>query len=201
MVVIRRLGMQPYHVVWLAMKQFTLERTPETADEIWFVEHPMVYTQGQAGKPEHVLDAQDIPVVQSDRGGQVTYHGPGQLIAYVLFDLRRRQVNVRGLVNRLEHVLITFLSDCNLTGSRQCGLPGVYVEQKKIASLGLRIKNGCSYHGIALNVSMDLTPFLRINPCGQAQLQMTQLQEYIPNVRITDVQEQLIALFLTEFGS
>ena len=201
MVVIRRLGMQPYHVVWLAMKQFTLERTPETADEIWFVEHPMVYTQGQAGKPEHVLDAQDIPVVQSDRGGQVTYHGPGQLIAYGLIDLRRRQVNGRGLVNRLEHVLITFLSDCNLTGSRQCGLPGVYVEQKKIASLGLRIKNGCSYHGIALNVSMDLTPFLRINPCGQAQLQMTQLQEYIPNVRITDVQEQLIALFLTEFGS
>lgn len=201
MVVIRRLGMQPYHVVWLAMKQFTLERTPATVDEIWFVEHPMVYTQGQAGKPEHVLDAQDIPVVQSDRGGQVTYHGPGQLIAYVLFDLRRRQVNVRGLVNRLEQVLITFLSDCNLTGSRQCGLPGVYVEQKKIASLGLRIKNGCSYHGIALNVSMDLTPFLRINPCGQAQLQMTQLQEYIPNVRIMDVQEQLIALFLTEFGS
>ena len=201
MVVIRRLGMQPYHSVWLEMKQFTLERTAATADEIWFVEHPMVYTQGQAGKPEHVLDAQDIPVVQSDRGGQVTYHGPGQLIAYVLFDLRRRHLNVRGLVNQLEQVLITFLRDCNLTGVRQCGLPGVYVDQKKIASLGLRIKNGCSYHGIALNVSMNLTPFLRINPCGQAQLQMTQLEAYIPNVRISDVQEQLIALFLTQFGS
>src|SRR5690606_5329214 len=139
---------------------------------LWLLEHPPVYTQGQAGKPEHLLNPNAIPVIQSDRGGQITYHGPGQLVAYLLLDIRRRNMGIRTLVGVLEAILINLLQEYHITAATRCGAPGVYVQDKKIASIGLRVKNGCTYHGIALNVDMDLLPFHDINPCGFAKLEM-----------------------------
>lgn len=176
-VVVRHLGCVAYEPTWHAMQHFTQNRDANTADEIWLLEHPRVFTQGQAGKAEHVLAAGDIPVVQVDRGGQVTYHGPGQLVAYVLVDVRRAGQGVRDLVTSIENSLIDLLAQYDIAAQAKPDAPGVYVGDKKIASLGLRIRRGCSFHGLALNVDMDLQPFQRINPCGYAGLHMTQLRE------------------------
>ncbi len=176
-VVVRHLGCVAYEPTWHAMQHFTQNRHTDTADEIWLLEHPRVFTQGQAGKAEHVLAAGDIPVVQVDRGGQVTYHGPGQLVAYVLVDVRRAGQGVRDLVTSIENSLIDLLAQYDIAAQAKPDAPGVYVGDKKIASLGLRIRRGCSFHGLALNVDMDLQPFQRINPCGYAGLHMTQLRE------------------------
>ena len=200
MIIIRTLGLQPYLLIWEKMKQLTCSRDHESQDELWLLEHPSVYTQGQAGKAEHILNPGSIPIIQTDRGGQITFHGPGQLIAYVLLDIQRRNLGIRSLVCQLEHVLITLLARLNIHANTQCGAPGVYVNDKKIASIGLRVKQGRTYHGIALNVAMDLTPFLGINPCGHTQLQMTQIQEYIADIDMAQVQSQFAQTFLTQFG-
>ncbi len=173
--IIRNLGRRDYEPTLQAMHEFTDQRTPETTDEVWLVEHNPVFTQGQAGKTEHLLNTGDIPVIQSDRGGQVTFHGPGQLVAYVLIDLRRNKLGVRDLVTHIENTVINTLSQFGVESNARPDAPGVYVDNKKICSLGLRIRRGCSFHGLALNINMDLTPFLRINPCGYAGMEMTQL--------------------------
>ncbi|WP_205340784.1 lipoyl(octanoyl) transferase LipB [Denitrificimonas caeni] len=191
-VVIRQLGCVAYEPTWHAMQHFTQTRDADTVDEIWLLEHPRVFTQGQAGKAEHVLAAGDIPVVQVDRGGQVTYHGPGQLVAYILVDVRRAGQGVRDLVTSIENSLIELLSQYGVSAQAKPDAPGVYVAGKKIASLGLRIRRGCSFHGLALNVDMDLQPFQRINPCGYAGLQMTQLcDETRHSIDISDVRIRL----------
>jgi lipoyl(octanoyl) transferase len=174
---VRRLGRVAYEPTWRAMQEFTAGRTPETPDELWIVEHPPVYTLGQAGKPEHILEEVGIPVVRIDRGGQVTYHGPGQVVIYLLLDLQRLKIKVRELVTAIEQAVIDFLAAHGVTAERRAGAPGVYVGDAKIAALGLKIKNGCSYHGLALNVDMDLYPFTAINPCGYAGLKVTQTRD------------------------
>lgn len=175
--VLRRLGMVEYEPTWRAMQAFTAERTAETRDEFWVLEHPPVYTLGQAGKPEHLLHATDIPLIRIDRGGQITYHGPGQLVVYTLVDLRQRGYGIRELVHRMEQAVIDMLSAHGMVGARINGAPGVYVGGAKIAALGLRVKHGCTYHGMALNVDMDLTPFSAINPCGLLGLAVTQCRD------------------------
>lgn len=175
----RELGQVSYEPTWQAMQRFTNERDASTADEIWLLQHPPVFTQGQAGKAEHLLFPGDIPVVQVDRGGQVTYHGPGQLVAYLLLDVRRSGIGVRELVSRIERSLIDTLASYGVTANAKPDAPGVYVDGAKIASLGLRIRNGRSFHGLALNVDMDLQPFQRINPCGYAGMAMTQLADLV----------------------
>lgn len=200
MITIKQLGKQNYEQVWQQMKDFTLQRNDTTVDELWLLEHPPVYTQGQAGKPEHILNRNEIPLVQSDRGGQVTYHGPGQLVAYVLMDIKRKNLGIRTLVCELEKILIHLLAVYGINAQSRCGAPGVYVEDKKIASIGLRVKNGCTYHGIALNVAMDLTPFQAINPCGFAQLGMTQMRDFVPGCAVAEVAQQFSQLFLMQLG-
>lgn len=197
---VSNLGLQPYERVWAAMTAFTNTRTPETIDQLWLVQHPSVFTQGQAGKAEHVLVPGDIPVVQSDRGGQVTYHGPGQLVAYPLLDLRRLKMGVRELVTAIEQTIVATLGQYDIAAFPKADAPGVYVSNQsrvdKIASLGLRVRRGCSFHGLALNVAMDLSPFLRINPCGYQGLAMTQMKDLLPNPpAIEDVQQQLVIQF------
>nr|WP_255673242.1 lipoyl(octanoyl) transferase LipB [Legionella sp. 31fI33] len=199
MINIRNLGLQPYLTVWDKMKSFTSVRNESTIDELWLLEHWPVYTQGQAGKAEHILNPNDIPIVQSDRGGQVTYHGPGQLVAYVLMDIRRRHLGIRNLVSQLEQILINLLANFQIPGSIRCGAPGVYVEDKKIASIGLRVKNGCTYHGVSLNVAMDLAPFQSINPCGFAKLKMAQISDYVPDVSVAGASKLFTEAFLTQF--
>ncbi len=174
---IRWLGQQDYLSCWEAMQSFTHTRDEHTIDECWLLEHTPVFTQGQNGKAEHILNPGDIPVIQTDRGGQVTYHGPGQLMAYILIDLKRKKLNVRELVTSLEQSVIDLLAENGISGAAKREAPGVYVTGNKICSVGLRIRKGCSYHGIAFNVAMDLTPFNRINPCGFTQLKMTQLAD------------------------
>ncbi len=176
---VKNLGRQDYEPVWKAMHTFTDERGENTCDEVWLVEHNPVFTQGQAGKEEHVLAAGDIPIVKSDRGGQVTYHGPGQLVAYVLINLRRKNIGVRELVTHIENTVINTLRHFNVESAARPDAPGVYVDNKKICSLGLRIRKGCSFHGLALNINMDLSPFLRINPCGYAGMEMIQLHDLV----------------------
>ena len=175
----RELGQVDYQPTWHAMQRFTDTRGVDTPDEIWLLEHSPVFTQGQAGKAEHVLFPGDIPVVQVDRGGQVTYHGPGQLVAYLLLDVRRSGIGVRELVSRIERSLIDLLASYGVSANAKPDAPGVYVDGAKIASLGLRIRNGRSFHGLALNVDMDLQPFQRINPCGYAGMAMTQLADLV----------------------
>lgn len=174
-ILIRQLGRQPYEPISQAMHDFTDSRDADTPDEIWLVEHDPVFTQGQAGKAEHVLMAGDIPVIQSDRGGQVTYHGPGQQVMYVMLNLKRRKIGVRELVTLLEQTVVDTLAELGIDAHPRADAPGVYVGEKKICSLGLRIRKGCSFHGLALNINMDLSPFLRINPCGYAGMEMTQV--------------------------
>ncbi|PIV21803.1 MAG: octanoyltransferase [Hydrogenophilales bacterium CG03_land_8_20_14_0_80_62_28] len=175
--IVRHLGRVDYEPTWRAMQSFTAERGPDTPDELWLLEHPPVFTLGQAGKREHILTDLGIPVIAIDRGGQVTYHGPGQVVVYVLLDLRRRGYGVKELVRRLEQAVIDLLAGFGVVAERRAGAPGVYVNEAKIAALGLRIKNGCSYHGLALNVAMDLTPFSAINPCGYEGLAVTQTSD------------------------
>ena len=177
--IIRQLGLTEYEPVWRAMQDFTSSRGPEAADELWILSHKPVFTQGQAGKAEHVLAPGDIPVVQIDRGGQVTYHGPGQLVVYLLIDVRRAGVGVRELVSLIEAAVIEALSSVKIEAGLKAGAPGVYVGEAKIAQLGLRIRRGCSYHGMSLNVAMDLEPFSRINPCGYQGLAVTQVQDLV----------------------
>lgn len=172
--IVRHLGIRPYLDTWQAMQSFTDRRDASTPDEIWLLQHEAVYTQGQAGKAEHLLHPTEIPVVQSDRGGQITYHGPGQLIAYLLIDVLRKGLGVRQLVTAMEQAVIALLARSGIAAVAKPDAPGVYVAGAKIASLGLRIRRGCSFHGLALNVNLDLTPFSHINPCGYAGLAMTQ---------------------------
>lgn len=174
---IRRLGETGFVPAWRAMQRFTAERDAETPDELWLTTHPPVFTQGQAGKPEHLLRDIGIPVVKIDRGGQITYHGPGQAVAYVLVDLARCGLKVRELVSRIEQAVIDLLAGYGLHGERVAGAPGVYVGGAKVAALGLRVKGGCCYHGVALNVDMELAPFSAINPCGYPGLKVTQLRD------------------------
>lgn len=172
---IRQLGLRDYAEVFAEQRAFTDARTAETPDELWFLEHPAVFTQGQAGKAEHLLLPGTIPVVQSDRGGQITYHGPGQIVVYLLLDLKRLGYSIRSLVTRIEQALVATLAGYGIEARADPQAPGVYVDGAKIASLGLRVRRGCSYHGLALNVAMDLEPFSRINPCGYQGLRMTQV--------------------------
>lgn len=182
--IIRQLGIQDYQTSWQQMQQFTDNRNNETPDEIWLVQHPAVFTQGQAGKPEHLLQQTQIPIVQSDRGGQITYHGLGQQIMYVLIDIKRHKaqgndMTVRDLVSALEQAVVKTLVDYGIKAYPKPDAPGVYIDEKKICSLGLRIRKGCSFHGLALNINMDLSPFLQINPCGYAGLEMCQLKDFV----------------------
>lgn len=174
---VRKLGRVDYESTFAAMQEFTAARVADTADEIWLCEHPPVFTQGLSGKPEHLLKDIGIPVVQIDRGGQITYHGPGQVVAYLLLDLRRRELKVRELVHRIEQAVIDLLAGYGVAAARLAGAPGVYVGMAKIAALGLRIKHGCSYHGVSLNVDMDLAPYSAINPCGYEGMAVTQLRD------------------------
>jgi lipoyl(octanoyl) transferase len=175
--VIRMLGEQAYRPIWQAMRRLTDERNPATPDELWVLSHPPVFTQGQAGKPEHLLATGEIPVIQIDRGGQVTYHGPGQLVVYLLLDVRRLGKGARDLVDLIEQSIIATLQGFEIPAETRTKAPGVYVNDAKIAALGLRIRRGCSYHGLSLNVDMDLSPFLRINPCGYQGMAVTSLME------------------------
>lgn len=193
---VRRLGLVPYEPTWHAMRDQTLARVGDAAtdapDELWLVEHAPVFTQGQAGKPEHLLQDIGVPVVPIDRGGQITYHGPGQVVIYLLIDLSRRGIKVRGLVNKIEQAVIDCLAAYGITADRREGAPGVYVGEAKVAALGLRIRNGCSYHGVSLNVDMDMTPFSAINPCGYAGMAVTQLHDLGVNVSVSDAGEDLL---------
>ena len=189
---IRQLGLQPYDEVWQAMRSFTDQRDEHTEDEIWLVEHPPVFTLGQAGKREHILQVSDIPIVQSDRGGQVTYHGPGQLIAYLMIDLKRKNLGVRDLVTGIESTIIRVLAGYDIASEARKEAPGVYVAGQKVAALGLRVRRGSSYHGLSLNVDMDLSPFSWINPCGYEGLEVTQLQNLGVDESVSTVAQVLI---------
>lgn len=189
---VRRLGLMDYERVWHAMQAFTNHRDTQTPDELWLVQHPPVFTQGQAGKAEHILAPGDIPVIQVDRGGQVTYHGPGQIVAYPLIDIKRLGMGVRELVRGIEQAIIQVLNSYDIQAGLIAGAPGVYIDGVKIASLGLRIRKGKSFHGLAFNIAMDLEPFQRINPCGFQGLQVTQLSALANEVRISDVEERLL---------
>ena len=195
---VKQLGRVEYEPTWRAMLDFTIARTADTPDEIWIVEHPPVFTLGQAGKPEHLLVDVGIPVVKIDRGGQITYHGPGQVVIYLLLDLNRLKIKVRELVTAIEQAVIDFLAAHGVTADRLAGAPGVYVGDAKIAALGLKIKNGCSYHGLSLNVDMDISPFTAINPCGYAGLKVVQTKDF--NIPLTAEQagEQLTQYLLRQ---
>ncbi|MEN1926505.1 lipoyl(octanoyl) transferase LipB [Luteimonas sp. MJ146] len=198
--VVRELGRQPYEPVWRAMQQFTDVRDAGTADEIWLVEHDPVFTLGQAGKAEHVLGAGDIPVLKVDRGGQVTYHGPGQIVAYPLLDLRRLKLGVREYVERMEQAVIDTLAEWNIGASRRDGAPGVYVAGAKVAALGIRVRRGCTFHGLAFNIAMDLEPFSRINPCGYAGLQVTSVGDVGGPSTMASVSAVLVQEMARQFG-
>jgi lipoyl(octanoyl) transferase len=188
---IHSLGLVEYQPTWDAMKKFTAERTAHTRDEIWMVQHPPVYTQGLAGKPEHLLNSTNIPVIKIDRGGQITYHGPGQIVAYMLLDMHRWKIKVRELVRLMERAVIDLLAEFGVAANYREDAPGVYVGDAKIAALGLKIKNGCCYHGLAFNVDMDMDPYASINPCGYAGLRVTQACEQGITCSINELQAQL----------
>jgi lipoyl(octanoyl) transferase len=198
--IIRQLGLQPYQPIWQSMQAFTDQRSDDTPDEIWVLEHEPVFTQGQAGKQEHLLYPGDIPVVQVDRGGQVTYHGPGQLIIYLLLDLRRNKLGVRDVVSLMEEGVIATLASFGVDAYAKPDAPGVYVSEAKIASLGLRVRRGCTFHGLALNLNMDLEPFLRINPCGYAGMAMTQLCSLVPFAEPDVAATRLVDYLTKEIG-
>ena len=195
---VKNLGRVEYEPTWQAMLAFTVARTAETPDEIWIVEHPPVYTLGQAGKPEHLLTDIGIPMIKIDRGGQITYHGPGQVVIYLLLDLHRMQIKVRELVTAIEQAVIDFLAPYGVDAQRLAGAPGVYVGDAKIAALGLKIKNGCSYHGLSLNVDMDLYPFTAINPCGYAGLKVVQTKDFNIPLTANQAGEQLTQYLLQQ---
>ncbi len=191
-IIIRQLNRQPYSQILDAMKAFTESRDKETTDELWLVEHEPVFTQGQAGKAEHILATGDIPVIQTDRGGQITYHGPGQQVVYFLLDISRHKLGVRELVTCIENGIIATLKQANIESYARADAPGVYVDNKKIASLGLKIRKGRSFHGLALNVNMDLEPFSRINPCGYAGMEMTQTSALGGANSLAEIQPELV---------
>ena len=193
---IRHLGEVDYQHSWQKMQEFTDARRPDTPDELWFLQHPPVYTLGKNGKPEHVLKPADIPVINSDRGGQVTYHGPGQIVVYTLLDLKRLNMGVRELVTVLEQSIIDLLATYGIESKARRDAPGVYVNDAKIAALGLRVRRGCSFHGLALNVDMDLEPFSRINPCGYEGLQVTRLKDRVADIDINHVVDALQPILL-----
>lgn len=197
---VRELGRQPYEPVWRAMQRFTDERDAGTIDELWVVEHDPVFTLGQAGKDEHVLAPGDIPVIHVDRGGQVTYHGPGQIVVYPLLDLRRLRIGVREYVNRIEQAIIDTLEEWNIHAERHEGAPGVYAAGAKIAALGIRVRRGCSFHGLAFNIAMDLEPFLRINPCGYQGLRVTSMVDLGGPSGMEAVKPALLAHLARQFG-
>ncbi len=198
--VVRDLARQPYEPVWRAMQQFTDARDDAALDELWLVEHEPVFTLGQAGKPEHVLMPGDIPVLHVDRGGQVTYHGPGQIVAYPLLDLRRLKLGVRDYVHCIEQAVIDTLAAWNIVAVRREGAPGVYVGDAKIAALGIRVRRGCSFHGLAFNIAMDLEPFERINPCGYAGLRVTSMLESGGPSSVDAVKPPLLEHLAAQFG-
>jgi lipoyl(octanoyl) transferase len=200
MAIVRDLGRHGYAPVWRAMQGFTDARTAETPDEIWLVEHDPVFTLGQAGKPEHVLMPGDIPVLQVDRGGQVTYHGPGQIVAYPLLDLKRLKIGVRDYVCKIEQAIIDTLADWNIHAERRNGAPGVYVNGAKVAALGIRVRRGCTFHGLAFNIAMDLEPFHRINPCGYAGLQVTSMLDLGGPSSLDAVKPVLLEKLAGQFG-
>jgi lipoyl(octanoyl) transferase len=195
-ILIRHLGIVPYESTYQAMQQFTDKRSADTLDELWVLQHPPVYTLGQAGKREHLLNPGNIPIYQVDRGGQVSYHGTGQLIIYVLMNIKRRSWGVKKLVQALEQAVINYLASLQINAKRRDKAPGIYVEERKIASLGLRIRHGCSYHGLSFNVDMDLTPFYGINPCGYAGLEVTQLRDLGVNDDFSEVTAQFLSYLL-----
>jgi lipoyl(octanoyl) transferase len=201
---IRKLGLADYETVWAAMRNFTDVRDETTADEIWLLQHPRVFTQGQAGKAEHVLAPGDIPVIQVDRGGQVTYHGPGQIVGYLLIDLRRRRMGVRELVTGIENSIIAVLREYDVAASARPDAPGVYLTTEggasgaKIAALGLRVRRGCTFHGLSLNVDMDMEPFNRINPCGFSGLKVAQMRDLVAPVPSIEALEDQLSAALCE---
>lgn len=199
--VVRHLGLQPYELIWQQMQQFTDHRNPNTPDEIWLLEHYPVYTLGQAAKPEHLLNPQNIPIVQTDRGGQVTYHGPGQLICYLLINLERLKIGTRQLVMAIEKAIIHLLQDHQIAATTQCGAPGVYINGAKICSIGLRVRRGCTYHGLSLNLDMDLEPFSRINPCGYQGLKITQLQDHLTSLNRVAIEAKIIQYLASQIDS
>jgi lipoyl(octanoyl) transferase len=202
--IIRTFEPCPYLHFLQAMQDFTQRRDDHTNDEVWLLEHQPVFTQGQNGKPEHILDLKDIPLVKTDRGGQITYHGPGQIMMYTLIDLKRKAIHIRQFVGLLEQTIIDFLTDRKINTSTKCDARGVYVRQnkieKKICSIGLRVKRGCTYHGLAFNVNMNLEPFSRINPCGYIGLPMTHLAEWIDTSHPLDIGKQLVCYFIKNLG-
>ncbi|TXI75091.1 MAG: lipoyl(octanoyl) transferase LipB [Dechloromonas sp.] len=200
-IVVKRLGRVDYAPTFQAMQDFTATRSDTTPDELWIVEHPPVYTLGQAGKPEHILRDVGIPLVKIDRGGQVTYHGPGQVVIYLLLDLARLKIKVRELVTAIEQAVIDLLAEHGVTAERRDGAPGVYVGDAKVAALGLRIRNGCSYHGVSLNVDMDLSPFTAINPCGYAGLKVTQTRDLNIPLSVDEAGEQLARHLLRQLDT
>lgn len=193
-------NLQDYETIWQAMRDFTDQRNEETDDELWLLEHPPVFTQGQAGKAEHILNSKNIPVVQTDRGGQVTYHGPGQLVAYTLFDINRLGISTRPFVRTIEKVVIDCLAQMHIDSKAREDAPGIYVNDAKICSIGLRVRRGCAYHGIAFNIDMDLTPFSYINPCGFRHLKMTQVKDLAPHTSLLAIREKIIPYFTSHFG-
>ncbi|SDW15226.1 lipoyl(octanoyl) transferase [Lysobacter enzymogenes] len=197
---LRDLGRQPYEPVWRAMQAFTDARDAETPDELWLVEHDPVFTLGQAGKDEHVLMPGEIPVIHVDRGGQVTYHGPGQIVLYPLLDLRRLKVGVREYVDRIEQATIDTLAEWNIEGARRDGAPGVYVAGAKVMALGIRVRRGCTFHGLAFNIAMDLSPYQRINPCGYQGLQVTSVLDLGGPSGMDQVKPVLVANIARQFG-
>lgn len=196
----KHIGLVDYEETWQKMKAFTGQRDQSTADELWYLQHPPVYTQGQAGKPEHILNPKSIPVIQTDRGGQVTYHGPGQLVVYCMLDIERMNLGIRTLVKLLEESLIELLNIYSITARTQCGAPGVYVDDAKIASIGLRVKKGRTYHGIALNIDMDLQPFYGINPCGFAKMKMVQMKDFVDNISFSQITQNYESILTDNLG-
>jgi len=197
---VRHFGEVDYDETWQKMRDFTDNRQKDTPDELWFLQHPAVYTLGKNGKPEHVLNSAEIPVINSDRGGQVTYHGPGQIVVYTLLDLGRLNIGVRALVTGLEQVIIELLNDYGIAANARRDAPGVYVNDAKIAALGLRVRKGCSFHGLALNVAMDLEPFSRINPCGYEGLEVTQIKNFISDIKLESVTDDLQQRLIEQFS-
>lgn len=200
--IVKSLGLQPYQPIWQAMKDFTNGRDDDSVDECWLVEHEPVFTQGQAGKPEHILQQSTIPIVQCDRGGQVTYHGPGQVMVYLLVNIKRKKIGVRDFVSLMEYAVITVLADLGIVAELKDGAPGVYVNGAKISSLGLRVRRGSTYHGLALNVDMDLSPFLQINPCGYEGMAVTDIHTLLSDSSakkptLAEVNQSLLDKFIS----
>jgi len=197
---VQQLGLREYCSVWQQLRRFTTERSADTLDEIWLLEHESVYTQGQAGKPEHLLDPQNIPIIKSDRGGQVTYHGPGQLIVYLLTDIQRKKINIKQFIFNLEQAVIELLESYNIKAHRENNAPGVYVNNAKICSLGLRVRHGRTYHGLSLNIAMDLEPFTRINPCGYTDMQVVQIKDFGVTDSVNTVAAKLLPLLIKKIN-